>query len=476
MPFFSQISGFFSLAVQIVLVVAAVLVFSFFDPFGIFKPSSPKLEDTPVSLKSIKDIGELITAEYYGEVVVSLKGKYIEEIDTTSKAFAEKANDLNQQFQLAIAALKEQDSVRFKDFNQGKKIKEYFHSAFPDLTSDPNYYAFIEALTKNLKERNEQSLLKRLYKEKVSDAELRVDPSIFEDYKREELNAVYADNFKRNRQLVILGRGWVKAGFDFGNFTDDNFKYDADKKLIHFIGLEPKLLSYTINPWFIPEKGVKGFEIILASNKNNPEHVLEAKREALNKLRSQALERNILKQAEDNARENLKMFFSLLLEVDIEDVIFHTNEFEYNLKLITRDDTIRGGELNLIDSLISKNIDRDRVGVELFMESLQQYQVCYLGHCDSLKFSRYANVAQTIADDESFTPTDSALLARTYAGLDKLTALDTIWYSHIKGWNKPGAIKQFKCKDMKSLEKAVKSSVSEKFISARAPNLKPCLY
>ncbi len=476
MPFFSQIGGFFSLALQIVLVVAAVLVFSFFDPFGIFKPSLPKLEDTPVSLRSIRDIGELITAEYYGEVVVSLKGKYIEEIDTTSRAFAEKARDLNLDFQHAIDGLKEQDTVRFRGFNQGRKIKEYFHSAFPDLTSDPNYHAFIEALTDNLKERNEQTLLKRLYKEKIPAEKLRVDPSVFEKFKRDELNEVYADKFKRNRQLVILGRGWVKAGFDFGNFTEDNFKYDSDKKLIHFIGLEPKLLSYTINPWFIPEKGVKGFEIILASNKNNPEHVLEAKREALSKLRSQALERNILKQAKDNASENLRTFFSLLLDEEISDVIFHTNEFEFNLKIIAADDTIRGGELNLIDSIINRNIAMDREGVQEFLDSLQKYPVCYLGHCDSLKYARYAHVAQAIADDETFTPGDSALLANAFGSLNKITALDTVWYSTRKGWDSPRAITKFKCQDLKTLESAVKKSVNKKFIGAGSPVLKPCLY
>ncbi len=476
MPFFSQIGGFFSLALQIVLVVAAVLVFSFFDPFGIFKPSVAKLEDTPVSLRSIRDIGQLITAEYYGEVVVSLKGKYIEEIDTTSKAFAEKANDLNVDFRHAIDGLIEQDSVRFRGFNQGQKIKEYFHSAFPNLTSDPNYHAFIEALAKNLGERNEQTLLKRLYKEKLPADKLKVDPSIFEDFKRKELNEVYADKFKRNRQLVILGRGWVKAGFDFGSFTEENFKYDSDKKLIHFIGMEPQILGYTINPWFIPEKGVKGFEILLASNKNNPEHVMEAKREALSKLRSQALERNILKQAKDNARENLRIFFSLLLDEEVSDVIFHTNEFEFNLKTIAADDTIRGGELNLIDSIIRRNIDLDKEGVQVFLDSLQKYPACYLGRCDSLKYARYAHVAQTIADDESFTPGDSALLHTAYSSLDKMTVLDTIWYSNRKDWTKPGAMAKFKCKDLKTLETAVKKSVDKKLIGAKAPALKPCLY
>ena len=103
MVFFSKIGSVVTLLLQIALVVAAVLVFSFFDPFGMFKPSAPTLEDTPVSLKSIRSIGELISAEYYGEVIVSLQGKYLEEIDTTATAFARKANTLNEAFIAAIA-------------------------------------------------------------------------------------------------------------------------------------------------------------------------------------------------------------------------------------------------------------------------------------------------------------------------------------------------------------------------------------
>jgi hypothetical protein len=476
MPFFSQIGGAVSLAVQIVLVVAAVLVFSFFDPFGLFKPSAPTLEDTPVSLKSVRDIGELITAEYYGEVVVSLKGKYIEEIDTTSKVFAAKAHKLNIDFQYAVKALKDQDSVRFKGFNKGQKIKEYFHSAFPDLTSDANYHAFVEALAANLGERNEATLLKRLYKHKIDHSILKVDPSVFEKYKRDELNEVYADNFKRNRQLVLLGRGWVKAGFDFGKFSTDNFKYDRDKGVVHFIGLQPKLLSYTINPWFIPEKGVKGFEIILASNKNNPEHVLDAKREALEKLRSQALERNILEQARANAKENLKMFFSLLLDTEVQDVIFHTSEFEFNLQAITADDTIRGGELNLIDSIIQRNIKIDRAGVLLFIDTLKKYPICYLGQCNSLPQARFAHIAQSIAHDESFTPGDSAMLAQIFNTLNQPTLEDTLWYGISTDEEDKRALHRYKCRDLRELEAAVKKSVRKEFIGARPPVLPPCLY
>ena len=59
----------------------------------------------------------------------------------------------------------------------------------------------------------------------------------------------------------------VKAGYDFGKLDERNFVYDKDKGVIHFFGLSPKILDADINPWFIPELGVPGFEI-LTGNKN----------------------------------------------------------------------------------------------------------------------------------------------------------------------------------------------------------------
>ena len=62
-----------SLVLQIIVVIAAVLVFSWFDPFDFLAPTKRTLKNTPIQIQSIREIGELITAEYYGEVISSLK-------------------------------------------------------------------------------------------------------------------------------------------------------------------------------------------------------------------------------------------------------------------------------------------------------------------------------------------------------------------------------------------------------------------
>src|SRR3954452_22724098 len=87
---------------QAILVVAAVLLFSFFDPFNIFGSRKKTLKDTPTSVTSIKQIGELITAEYYGEVLGSLKEVNIEHLDSNINAL----DELNGNFAQAMADMR----------------------------------------------------------------------------------------------------------------------------------------------------------------------------------------------------------------------------------------------------------------------------------------------------------------------------------------------------------------------------------
>src|SRR6187455_2031736 len=59
------------LLLDCVIVVAAILAFTFWDPFSIF--NTRKLRQTATLVTSVREIGELVTAEYYGEVIASWK-------------------------------------------------------------------------------------------------------------------------------------------------------------------------------------------------------------------------------------------------------------------------------------------------------------------------------------------------------------------------------------------------------------------
>ncbi|MEO9476783.1 MAG: hypothetical protein ABJG41_14670, partial [Cyclobacteriaceae bacterium] len=115
-----------SLLVQIAIVAGAVILFAFFDPFGLLSPRKLTLEDTPISVRSIKEIGKLITAEYYGEVLTSLQesriDKWTQEIEDDEAEF----ENLDSMFQEAIRDLRDRkDELNLKTRKTRNLYKVY---------------------------------------------------------------------------------------------------------------------------------------------------------------------------------------------------------------------------------------------------------------------------------------------------------------------------------------------------------------
>ncbi|MEO1051995.1 MAG: DUF4230 domain-containing protein [Bacteroidota bacterium] len=377
--------GFF---LQILLVVAAVLVFSYFDPFGFLSSKKLTLENTPVSVKSIKDMGELITAEYYGEVLSSLREVYIEQITfSTDDEFKKDMLRVNEDFQEAMTFIS--DSVKLKGPGKRKKLQKYFQDNYPEIAQHYYYPDYIDnflgktyswqkgAKTKTTKPDSEREFLKMLYDHSELIEELTLDSAFFANLEQEKKKEFTENKKIQKKQIVLIGRGWVKAGFKFDKFTEKNFRYIADRNKIYFIGLKPEILNADINPWFIPDKKIKGFDIILATKKvrRDPGALAQVKESCLNKLRQQAMDRDILGQAQINAQENLKSFFSLLLEEDIESVNFVNHEIDYYRDAILDDGKIMDDEVYMVDSVLSKYYpvepaQRDTARVFAFLDSL----------------------------------------------------------------------------------------------------------
>ena len=143
----------------------------------------------------------------------------------------------------------------------------------------------------------------------------------------------------------------MKAGFDFGELDESNFLYDEDRKMIHFYGIKPTILDADINPWFIPERKVKGFELVSFSGKVNFEEAKEVKRQCKQKLLAQARGAEIVERAEENGKEALRNFFSLLLDEPDLQVSFHTHPYDLHLATIKADTLIDRYEAVFIDSL-----------------------------------------------------------------------------------------------------------------------------
>ncbi len=355
-----------SLILQIIIVVAAVLVFSWFDPFDLLAPTRLTLKNTPIQVQSIREIGQLITAEYYGEVISSSLEVKAEKEKIEVEEFNENTGDIHEDFKQAILDF----STEELKGKRKRTVYNAFVSANPDLVLNPLYDIYLYFINENLKDKSykikeldkalnlnkKEKLLKDLYqnKNRLRDELMNSKTDEFKSLNEESIKKVYKKVFRRSR-LVMIGRGWVKVGFDFREFTDRNFKYDKARKRIHFIGLKPQIISATINPWFIPEEGVEGFEFLVAERhaRLNPEYTKDVKRLCLKKLRKQAMDKQILVRAQENAESNLKDFFSLLLDEDIAGVHFNTDYLDYTLDVILSDTVLSDYEIFTVDSAIS---------------------------------------------------------------------------------------------------------------------------
>lgn len=441
LKFWSSISQF----VQIAIVVGAVLVFAFFDPFGFLTPRKQTLEDTPVSVRSIKEIGKLISAEYYGEVLTSLQESLIDEISTEIENDLTEITSVQDQFDQAILDLSER-KVSFKKnrFNEGKKLYDFFYQEYQSLAQHPYYQTFIEIVLDKDYENNtrsgkirrgEKKLLKELYNTPESELEakldsLKIDPAIFEAERKKRENLLTADKKFRKKQIVVLGRGWVKAGINFEKFTERNFRYDKERKTIHLVGLKPEILIYTINPWFIPEKKVKGFEVILITRKaNDPKYMKAVKQQSLEKLRQKAIQAGILEQAKTNAEENLKNLFSLLLPEGINQVIIHDSFLSYFDESF-KTDSLTYSTMQSIDSLLIKQYKSDSSAVTGLRDSLNQRKLLFHGKyypVDRYSSQLYFAEDETLSEREKkWLKNEKQIIEKSLISLnDTLNNLDT---------------------------------------------------
>ncbi len=440
-----------NLIIQIVLVVIAVLVFSYFDPFGILGSNKQRLKDTPVSVRSIKEIGKLITAEYYGEVVSSSPEYLNNEDDSLAQTFEQDLKELHNDF---ITTIKEIANTKPKI--KSKNIYKIFKSDYQFVRNDVNFPLYVyyqwkwdnkpnkkfkeKDFDKRISENKEKRFIRKLV------LAYRNDPNALKTIQNTAILQPLFTSFSaiatkkrdralKKRRLVLLGRGWVKAGFDFETFDASNFEYNAGQKTVHFIGLKPEILSHTINPWFIPEEGVEGFEFLVVQKRarKDPDMLLKVKKECLNKLFHQALKRDILGKAQENAKVNLQAFFSLLMDDDIK-VVFHNSALTYTQDVILEDSSLNNAEFLSVDIAIKRTLDdveienaveRGQAFTQLLNRASVNKEV--LGTVlDSVH--RFTSLIYTICQDSVLDASDSLLLANARKELSsKVSPLDSIW-------------------------------------------------
>ncbi len=429
-----------TLILQILFVVILVLVFAWFDPFDILTPAKKVLKDTPVQVESIREIGQLITAEYYGEVISSLKEVVNEKDYNELKEFNTIVNDLHEDFKEAMVEFSQEEHS-----GSNQKIYDAFKKNYPELVGNKLFGTYLYYIREKIKNNNykrseldnalrtakRNRLIKRLYKNNLHwrDKLLKIQTDDFKEVKKEMVKRSSKKDFRHSR-LVIVGRGWVKAGFDFRKFTERNFHYDGTYKRIHFIGLEPKVLSATINPWFIPEEGVEGFEFLIAERgaRLKPEYTRIVKQRCLDKLQQQAMEKQILMRSKKNAEYWLKNFFSLLLDEHLQGVYFHTNYLTYTMDVLLQDSVITNEEFYTIDSSLVyyvKNYDDEEKmqNIANFIAKLRNYKALIYGNEVSL--NGFTPLLFAVMQDRTIDSAEVRLIDKP----KPVTLSDSLWYA-----------------------------------------------
>ncbi len=418
------------LLLDIVIVVAGIIVFTLLDPFGMF--SKRNLRSTANLVSSVKDIGELVTSEYYGEVISSLNETFIFDLpeDTVTEKFEESLYQLKLECNNAIdnnenlkqfLRSSELNAIR-TEFNQ---TNEYIYNHLIVLMAvnmiEPDEDKFYIENNQTLQGKTEQRVIKRIYnhieaihkkykKDKITEEErdteinsyineipVYIESSAHFHY---HLNNMALSKYERKRDIVFIGRGWVKAGYKFEKLDERNFAYDENNKLIRFYGLSPIVLDTDINPWFIPENKIKGFELVDFYRGATFEEAKVVKKRCKEKLLEQAYNAGIMKQAQKNGEEALRNFFSLLLDEPDLKVKFQPLPYQNELNLIKSDTLITVNEALKINTILNQFKARIKRSESPDKEILQQQLSIFYDQLTEIPFvdtAHYFNIYSTEA-------------------------------------------------------------------------------
>lgn len=457
----------------IIIAALVVLVFSW-NPFGIFG-GGLKLTPTTNMVTEIQEMGQLVTAEYYGEVIASIEESRLNYIE--SEEIAAHAADVYDALYAAIQQLYDfqQRPVRdreayYKDqepISGWKRIirqdvsrrnileKLLYHQYLGDVSTDPMYEQILGYVRQKKLQKswsgstgNKEEALMALYTEMGSNTGGALDTAGFIQYYYQNQEAAISRKEKR-KKLAMIGRGWVKAGFDFGKMDNSTFYINDEAGEIHFFGLSAVILNADINPWFIPEKGIPGFEILDYNGKVDFRDAKKVKQYCVNKLITNAQRAKILENAEKNGAETLKSLFSLMSGKEIKKVFFHHDNIIRLSQEISSDEWVNYQEASLLDSLLKqewKAVDSLENTRENSYKNKQLAQhrreniATVLNHLRSLPFedmpgffNYYSKTVFEIARDSILDDKEYRLLEKmrglkTYELQDKDASPTAFWY------------------------------------------------
>ncbi|MEL7532961.1 MAG: DUF4230 domain-containing protein [Bacteroidota bacterium] len=323
------------------LLVVAVMALGiiFFVPKGffgkLFGSEKVTIAESPLSIKEINGIGELISAEFYGEVIHPLvRGNKAENSDDLQKYYDALYNQIQE--------LYDENNIPRGLFNKKLDPKKTWNKVMNALEHLPiheseNFQGIKQiagmefsddlAFAKFVKINNWDAFRRDPARQRGIDNFFAKSRSLNELQQREALEF--------ELELTYLGRGWVKAGYRLGQLQEEQLVRQNDT--LYIKNVNPEILNADINPWFIPptkgyKNGSPGFELLRAringkdvenldtgsGSRNDQKRRIpfwaidDAKKETKFQLLKEAFERHILDSARVSAERSLLQLFQLV--------------------------------------------------------------------------------------------------------------------------------------------------------------------
>jgi hypothetical protein len=305
------------------------------------------LKNSPITIKQLNEIGELICAEYYGEAIESLGNIF----------YFQDTSVLHKQYN-GIKSI-------YNNICKIYKLPLMRREAFENdgYTEYQGFDILLKASGKNLKHFLEEDLAKKTWEQFNNEYQIQIKNQL---QKKNNISG-----------LVYIGRGWVKAGF---NLKDIDFKrqieYRNDTAFIK--NFDPIILNADINPWLLPDK-IKGYEILKAENARNLtfEDITKVKISCKNKLKQEAINCGIYNSAIESCEETLEGLLNMsqldnsnkILKVKI----LPSKYFEFKADFL-KDSRIDNTEFEKIKELVKS----DTVSIDSLYFKTKSEQIKYL--------------------------------------------------------------------------------------------------
>ena len=308
------------------------------DGFNFFKAGITEMKETPVLIEQIKEIDELIGAEFYGEVYADLftsyndlineYGENLHEITSKYKFLNDyskkklKVNDLNTSMKKHIIEIKKLDSLINYSDSTRKIYRVYLDSLQTILKEIPKGRRESDKRERYDYVDNEVNLMKKKLVE-TTDKYLQFSKKhkrAKKDKKSTEKKLTSAKkdmtSYMTKRNLVYIGRGHTSAGFDMKSLNISNLDTTDANKSITVSLPEVGLIDTVINPWYYKNNkdSLMGYEIYI--NKKDRlytnDDVMLVKQKCRKNLALSALNKGIINMATKNGTNALESFFMLL--------------------------------------------------------------------------------------------------------------------------------------------------------------------